>query len=328
MGSTIPEQVLVASIAGHGWQGPGDDPQYRALRSSVRASGVLQPLLLRPAGGGFELVSGARRLRAARGTGLLTVPAVILERDHPTEPPPSPAPVVPHALPALPPMVAASAVWDLPDPPQSAAGPTARARHARFGRPWRTGGTLAGFAVGAVVAYHTLGAAAAAPVAGPAVQLPRTGGVSVSHGPAPAAPAATPRPKPPVTAPVGREEHRNRLVGPGIDTAVVPYPDCYGTTAVVRTAAVLVTCSPTRWYIAAHNPGIFTPMMSYRIGDQITYYDGAGVPHTLRVIAIRDGLEATPWVPRVRSDVVAQFQLCETAHPEGGIDRIIDAIEV
>lgn len=26
MGSTIPEQVLVASIAGQGWQGPGDDP--------------------------------------------------------------------------------------------------------------------------------------------------------------------------------------------------------------------------------------------------------------------------------------------------------------
>ncbi len=194
-----------------------------------------------------------------------------------------------------------------------------------------TGGTLTGLALAAVVAHHTLGAAAAGPVAGGPVEAsPQIAGVSVSHGDArPAAPTATPQPVGlPATARVGREGRRNRLVGPGIDTPVVPYTDCYGTTAVVRTAAVLVTCSPTRWYLAAHNPGIFTPMMSYRIGDQIIYDDGAGVPHTLRVVAIRDNLRAAPWVTPVRSDVVAQFQLCETSHPEGGIDRIIDAIEV
>jgi hypothetical protein len=56
------------------------DPTYRALKASIRASGVLQPLLLRPhSGGGYEVVSGARRLRAARDTAQATVPAVVRE---------------------------------------------------------------------------------------------------------------------------------------------------------------------------------------------------------------------------------------------------------
>ncbi len=143
--------------------------------------------------------------------------------------------------------------------------------------------------------------------------------------------ASTPPPvssPPPAVAPVARVAYRNQLVGPGINTAVLPYTDCYGTAAVPRVATVLVTCSPTRWYFAGHNPGLFTPLMGYTVGEEITYWDGAGVSHTLRVVAIRDGLRATPWVPRARADVVAQFQTCETSHPEGGIDRFVDAVEV
>ncbi len=51
-----------------------------ALSESVKARGVLQPLVVRPIPGGtFELVAGERRLRAARLAGLEEVPAVVRE---------------------------------------------------------------------------------------------------------------------------------------------------------------------------------------------------------------------------------------------------------
>lgn len=49
------------------------------LVSSIRAHGVLQPLLLRRAGEAYELVAGERRLRAAREAGLDAVPAIVKE---------------------------------------------------------------------------------------------------------------------------------------------------------------------------------------------------------------------------------------------------------
>lgn len=50
------------------------------LTESVRQYGILEPLVVRPAaGGGFELVAGERRLRAAREAGLATVPVVVRE---------------------------------------------------------------------------------------------------------------------------------------------------------------------------------------------------------------------------------------------------------
>ena len=76
------EQIPVEQIRDRGWRAEVDvsEPAYRALKASIRASGVLQPLLLRPhPDGGFEVVSGARRLRAARETVQSTVPAVVRE---------------------------------------------------------------------------------------------------------------------------------------------------------------------------------------------------------------------------------------------------------
>ena len=53
-----------------------------ALSESIKARGILQPLVVRPiAGGTFELVAGERRLRAARLAGLGEVPAVIRETE-------------------------------------------------------------------------------------------------------------------------------------------------------------------------------------------------------------------------------------------------------
>ena len=51
-----------------------------ALSESIKARGILQPLVVRPVRGGtFELVAGERRLRAARLAGLDEVPAVVRE---------------------------------------------------------------------------------------------------------------------------------------------------------------------------------------------------------------------------------------------------------
>jgi len=60
-----------------------DEEKLGHLADSVRSSGVIQPVLVRPAGELFELVCGERRLRAARMAGLGTVPAIV--RDVPDE---------------------------------------------------------------------------------------------------------------------------------------------------------------------------------------------------------------------------------------------------
>lgn len=57
-----------------------DEGAMNELVASVRANGILQPLLVRPLGGdrdGYEIVAGERRFRAARGAGLPEVPAMV-----------------------------------------------------------------------------------------------------------------------------------------------------------------------------------------------------------------------------------------------------------
>jgi ParB family transcriptional regulator, chromosome partitioning protein len=58
-----------------------EDESLDALALSIREVGVLQPIVVRKTGSGFELIAGERRLRAARLAGLATVPAVIRESD-------------------------------------------------------------------------------------------------------------------------------------------------------------------------------------------------------------------------------------------------------
>ena len=59
-----------------------DSDAQNGLAESVRAQGVVQPVLVRsrPAGG-WELIAGERRWRAARDAGMKTVPAVIRDAD-------------------------------------------------------------------------------------------------------------------------------------------------------------------------------------------------------------------------------------------------------
>jgi len=54
-----------------------DDLKLEELKRSIKDQGVLQPILVRPQGDGYEVIAGERRLRAARALGLESVPAII-----------------------------------------------------------------------------------------------------------------------------------------------------------------------------------------------------------------------------------------------------------
>lgn len=57
-----------------------DDDRMKELVQSVKDNGILNPVLVRPdAQGGFEMISGHRRMHAAKLAGLATVPAIVKE---------------------------------------------------------------------------------------------------------------------------------------------------------------------------------------------------------------------------------------------------------
>jgi ParB family chromosome partitioning protein len=61
-----------------------DDAALGELAASIAVHGVLQPVIVRTrADGGYELIAGERRLRAARLAGLETIPAIIRDAEEP-----------------------------------------------------------------------------------------------------------------------------------------------------------------------------------------------------------------------------------------------------
>ena len=57
-----------------------DDAKMDDLVNSIRQNGVLTPVLVRPTDdGGYEMISGHRRMHAAERAGLATIPAIIIE---------------------------------------------------------------------------------------------------------------------------------------------------------------------------------------------------------------------------------------------------------
>ena len=56
-----------------------NDTKLEELAKSIASNGVVQPILVRPKGGRFELIAGERRWRAARLAGISRVPIVVKE---------------------------------------------------------------------------------------------------------------------------------------------------------------------------------------------------------------------------------------------------------
>ena len=54
-----------------------DETSLEELAQSIRANGVIQPILARRAGDRFEIIAGERRWRAAQRAGLLRVPVIV-----------------------------------------------------------------------------------------------------------------------------------------------------------------------------------------------------------------------------------------------------------
>ncbi|MGZ5915258.1 MAG: ParB/RepB/Spo0J family partition protein [Hyphomicrobium sp.] len=52
------------------------DEELAELAESIRSKGLVQPIIVRPVAGGYEIVAGERRWRAAQKAGLHTVPVI------------------------------------------------------------------------------------------------------------------------------------------------------------------------------------------------------------------------------------------------------------
>ncbi|GGR02697.1 putative chromosome 1-partitioning protein ParB [Deinococcus ruber] len=78
-GRGAPQTLALNRIVQAGYQPRQSfEPEALAeLAQSIRDKGILQPLLVRPRGEGFEIVAGERRWRAAGLAGLLEVPVII-----------------------------------------------------------------------------------------------------------------------------------------------------------------------------------------------------------------------------------------------------------
>ena len=56
-----------------------DPGRLAELAASIRESGIVQPILVRPRGERYQIVAGERRFRAAQAAGLATVPVTVRE---------------------------------------------------------------------------------------------------------------------------------------------------------------------------------------------------------------------------------------------------------
>lgn len=54
-----------------------DDQEMADLAESIKVNGVIQPIIVRPAETGFEIIAGERRFRAAKLASLTTIPALV-----------------------------------------------------------------------------------------------------------------------------------------------------------------------------------------------------------------------------------------------------------
>ncbi len=79
-------ELAVASVRPNPFQPRSrlDETALTELTASIEASGLLQPVVVRPRNGGYELIAGERRWRAVQRLGWPTVPAVVKDVDDQT----------------------------------------------------------------------------------------------------------------------------------------------------------------------------------------------------------------------------------------------------
>lgn len=79
IGHERPSEVALSHLRANPFQPrQAMDPQeLSGLIESIRRHGVLQPIVVRPSAGGFEVVAGERRWRAAEAAGLSSIPAIV-----------------------------------------------------------------------------------------------------------------------------------------------------------------------------------------------------------------------------------------------------------
>ena len=158
------------------------------------------------------------------------------------------------------------------------------------------------------------GAVAAASVSAPSAAPAAAGAVlAASVSAPPAAPAAAAQPV------------RNRVTGPhGLNTLVGDYTDCTGLSEVPHDMAAIDTCHTSAVLFIGHNRGVFTPLLSYVVGDVIAWYDNLGKVHHLRIVAVRD-VSSSVFPPVLGT---YEFQTCLYPTGNSSMDRDLDAVEV
>jgi hypothetical protein len=200
--------------------------------------------------------------------------------------------------------------------------------------------TTAALAAQVATAHRATTAHAASHVAAAAAQVPasvRTPAdvASAAIAPAPVVASAPPRVpaahrvptpvrKPVAAAPPPAPSYRNHLTSADgtLNTGVGWYSDCSGRTELSHAIAAIETCIGGRTYFVGHNPGVFTPLLHMGVGSIITWYDGNGTAHRLRVIGVRTW-HRFAGVPPLMAGATAEFQTCITA--DGTVDRLMDA---
>jgi ParB family transcriptional regulator, chromosome partitioning protein len=76
---TTPTEIDVDRLSPNDFQPRGsmDDAKLEELARSIKANGVIQPIVVRRTGDRFQIIAGERRWRAAQKAGLLRVPVVV-----------------------------------------------------------------------------------------------------------------------------------------------------------------------------------------------------------------------------------------------------------
>ena len=79
--NTPSSEIKISSIRANQYQPRTsfDEKKLNELSESIKKHGVIQPVLLRQEGKGYELIAGERRLRASKLAGLKKIPAVVAE---------------------------------------------------------------------------------------------------------------------------------------------------------------------------------------------------------------------------------------------------------